>query len=225
MDNTAAIAAKRERIKRLCRAGAPGLLAFALAACNLLTPIVFVGEHKKRVLPEFDKLPGKRVAVLVWTEPATLFDYPYARFELATYIADKLQTEMAQRTLGTVLVDPRDVDDFLQSRPDAQVDPLAVGRKFDADYVVFVEILRMQIRDPDEPQLLQGRIDAAVSVHHVRATAGDLRRYDLAPVVCAYPEAQPVVLTATNSALVRDASYRKFAELVAAKFYEHLVDL
>ncbi len=29
-----------------------------LVSCNLLTPFVFIGEHKKKVLPEFDKLAG-----------------------------------------------------------------------------------------------------------------------------------------------------------------------
>ena len=33
-----------------------------LLACNLLTPLVFVGEHRKKVSPEFDKLANKRVA-------------------------------------------------------------------------------------------------------------------------------------------------------------------
>ena len=139
------------------------------ASCNLLTPLVFIGDHKKQISAEFDKLPQKRVAILVWTEPATLFDYPHVRWELATYVADKLNAEMAQRQLGTEVVDPREVEDFLQKNIDAQVDPYAVGRHFDADYVVFLEVLRMQIRNPEEPQFLRGRIEASVSVHDVRA--------------------------------------------------------
>lgn len=215
--------AKRRRA-RAARAVLLGLVSL-VGACNLLTPIVFVGEHKKRIHPEFDKLPGKQVAVLVWTDASTLFDYQFARIELATYVADKLQTEMSQRKLGTVLVDPRDVDDFLQSHPEAQVDPYAVGRKFDADYVIFIEVLRMQIRNPEQPQFLRGRIEAAVSVHDIRTDPDLPQRYELTPVHCVYPEDQPVLQTATNSALIREATYRKFAELVARKFYEYLVDL
>ena len=85
-----------------------------LGACNLLTPLVFVGEPKKKVAPEFDKLANNRVAVHVWTDAATLFDYPHARFELATYIGDKLAAETAQRKLGTVVVDPREVSTIEQ---------------------------------------------------------------------------------------------------------------
>ena len=201
-----------------------GLLPM-LGACNLLTPLAFFGEHKKKVAPEFDKLADQRVAILVWTDAATLFDYPFARFEIATYVGDKLTVEMAQRQLGTVVVDPRDVDDFLQRNLDAQIDPRAVGQEFDADYVVYVEVLKFQVRSPEEPQFLRGLISASVSVHDLRADPDQPQRYELAPVDCAYPEGQPVLFTATNSPLVREALYRKFAEQVARKFYEHTVDL
>ena len=200
------------------------LLPF-IASCNLLTPLVFIGEHKKRISPEFDKLSQRRVAILVWTEAATLFDYPYARFELATYVADKLHAETAQRQLGTDVVDPRDVEDFLQKNIAAQVNPQTVGRHFKADYVVFLEILEMQVRNPEEPQFLRGRIEASVTVHDIRADPDQPRQYELAPVRCVYPERQPVLLSATNSPLIREATYRKFAEQVARKFYEYTVEL
>lgn len=194
-----------------------------LTASCILVP--FVVQNRKKISPEFDKLPGGRVAILVWTDPSTLFDYPHARFELATYIGDKLHAEMNRRHLNTEVVDPRDVEDFLQKNIDAQIDPQAVGRAFDADYVVYLEVIKFQIRDPDHPQFLRGQIHASVVVHDVRADPDQLRRYELAPVNCMYPDSAPVPLTATNSPLIREATYRKFAELVARKFYEYTIDL
>jgi len=196
-----------------------------LGSCNLLTPFVVLAEHTKKISPEFDKLAGKRVAVLVWTEPATLFDYPHVRFELATYIGDKLYAEMGQRGLGTQVIDPRDVEDYLQKNLDAQIDPYAVGRKFNADYVVYLEVLEFQIRDPQTPQFLRGRIQASVSVHDLHAEREPQRRYELTPVQCVHPEDAPVLMSATNSPLIREGTYRKFAEQVARKFYEHVVEL
>lgn len=195
------------------------------AGCNHLTPLIFVGEHKKKVSPEFDKLANSRVAVLIWTDQVVLFDYPYARFELCTYLTEKLAAEMHQRELGTELVDPRDIDDFLQRDIDAQIDPKAVARKFDSDYVIYVEIVEFQVRDPAEPQFLRGRIDASVTVYDAHADPDRPRRYELAPVLCRYPEGVPVLLNANNSRLVREQLYRKFAEQVARKFYEHTVEL
>ncbi len=199
--------------------------ALLLASCNLLTPLVVLGEHTKKVSPEFDKLAGKRVAVLVWTQPATLFDYPHARFEMATYIGDKLHAEMGQRKLNTEVVDPRDVEDFLQKNIDSQIDPYAVGRNFNTDYVIYLEILEFQIRDAQTPQFLRGRIQASVSVHDIRAERESQRRYELAPVQCVHPDDAPVLMSAINSSMIREATYRKFAEQVARKFYEHTVEL
>lgn len=201
------------------------LLLFFVTSCNMLTPLIFVGEHRKKISAEFDKLAGKRVAVLVWTEPATLFDYRFARIELATYVSDKLRTELQQRQKATQIVDARDVEDFLQRNVDAQVDPYAVGRKFEADYVIYLEVLKFQMRNPREPQFLTGRIEASVTVHDVRADPDQLRRYELNPVRCIHPEGSPVLLSRTNAPLVREATYRKFAEQVARKFYEHTVEL
>ena len=196
-----------------------------LAGCNLLTPLVFLGEHKKKIMPEFDKLPGRRVAILVWTEAATLFDYPHARFELASYIWEKLAMEMAQRKLRTEVVDPRDVEDFIQKDVDAQINPHTVGRHMDADYCIYVEIIEFQIRDARQPQFLQGRIVASVSVHDIRADPDQQRRFELAPVRTIYPDKSPVLMSATNAVLIREATYRKFAEEVARKFYEYTVAL
>lgn len=203
-------------------------IAFVLpltVSCNLLTPLIFVGEHKKKISPEFDRLANSRVVILAWTDPATLFDYPHARFELASYVGEKLSAEMAQRSLATEVVDARDVEDYLQRTLDAQIDPQAVGREFDADYVVYIEVYEFQIRDPDIPQFLQGRIDASVSVHDIHADPGTPRRYELTEVKCLHPEGGPVTFSPTNAPVIRRSTYRKFAEQVARKFYEHTVDL
>lgn len=202
---------------------APAVFLATLAGCNLLTPLAIFVEPTTRYQPEFDKLPGKKAAVLVWTEPATLFDYPHTRFELATFIGDKLHAETNQRELSVTVVDPRDVEDFIQKNPAAQIDPQAVGRKFDVDYVVYLEVLQFQLRDPAAPQFLRGRIEASVSVHDARADASAQRRFDLITAKAEYPDEAPVPLTATNAPMIREATYRKFAETVARKFYEHTI--
>jgi len=195
------------------------------SGCNLLIPLAVIGQHTKTILPEFDKLPDKRVAILVWTDPATLFDYPYARLELATYVADKLSYELADRKQRADIVDARDVEDFIQKNPEARVDPRKVGAHFKADYVIFLEILQFQIRSPDEPQFLRGRIEASVVVHEIDRSGGRGERFVLAPVQTVFPERAPMMLTATNAPLVREATYRAFAEQVSRKFYEYKIQL
>ena len=65
-----------------------------------------------------------------------------------------------------------------------------------------------------------------MSVHEVRSGAArPAERFELTPVDSVYPEGAPVLFSATNSPVIREATYRKFAEDVARKFYEHSVDL
>lgn len=202
-----------------------GMLAACLFGCNWLTPLAFVGEHKKKISAEFDKLPNTRVALLVWTDQATLFDYPFARFELASYLADKLGAEMRQRKLTIDLIDPRDVEDLLQKDPATQIDPLKVGAHFRCDYVLYLEVLEFQIRDAQQPQFLQGRLQTSVAVFDVRAGRVSGERFELTPVQCVYPPGQPILFSAANAPIVRESLYRLFAEHVARKFYEHTVDI
>jgi hypothetical protein len=204
--------------------GIPGMLAI-MAGCNWLTPLIFVGEHKKEVAAEFNKLAGNRMAVLLWAPPETLFDYQYARFELASYISDKLAAEMASRQLTLEIVDPRDVEDFIGKERGAELDPARVGKHFDADYVVYVELTLFQIRDPDQPQFVQGRISASVCVYDIQADPDMPQRFELTPVDVVFPERGPMVMSPTNSLTVREQTYRKFAEVVARKFYDYTVDL
>jgi len=200
------------------------ILCLAVTGCNLLTPLIFVGEHKKTISAEFDKLSESRVAILVWADQSTLFDYPHIRFELATYVGDKLFAETLQRKLNVDVVDPRDVEDYVQMNVDAGIDPSIVGKHFDADYVIYMEVLNFQMRDAHHAQFLHGNLTASVSVHDMRADPDQPQVFDLAPVQCVYPDS-PILLTATNSLHVREAMYHKFSELVARKFYEYEVDL
>jgi hypothetical protein len=87
-----------------------------------------------------------------------LFDYPHAQLELASYVSDKLETELMTRKLDAQLVDARDVLDYLQRNRAARIDPAEVGRHFDADFVIYVEVVRFAMRDAEHPQFLRGRI-------------------------------------------------------------------
>ncbi|RJP38747.1 MAG: hypothetical protein C4547_04135 [Phycisphaerales bacterium] len=219
--------ARAEAHGSLAGAAAVILATFALTAggCDLLKPLVFLGEHKQKVAAEFDKLRNTRTAILVWAEPETLFHYPNVRLELSAGIRGQLVSKLTGKESRVDIVDPAEVEDFVQRKRSAAIDPIAVGREFKCDYVVFVELLTFQIRDPDSPELLQARIEAAVSVHDVHADPDQPRRYTVSPVTTIHPESGPVLMTPSNPLIVRQEAYRKFSEQVAGRFYDHTVEL
>lgn len=211
---------KRNRMKPLF--SMMGMAAVCLAAgCNWLIPFMFIGEHKRSVPPEFDKLVGKRVAVLVWTEPVTLFDYPHVRLELATYVGDKI----AAGVTDCDVVDPELVEEFLEKNFDAMVAPAKVANEFNADYVVYIEVIDFQIRDASAPDLVRAHVNASISVSDLRADPDETSQFFLKPVQIRCPEHQPLVMSSRNALLVRQQAYEKFSEVVARKFYKHMIDL
>lgn len=197
------------------------IVAGSLSGCNLLVPFIFVGEHKRSVPAEFDKLAGKRTLVMVWAQQATLFDYPHVRLELSTYVAD----DIAAGVKGCDVVDPTAVEDYLRGDLQAAMDPVGVGKHFDADYVVYLELLEFQIRSANTPDLVQGRIHASVVTFDLRAEADETAQYTLSTVRVSYPENNPMLMSSRNALLVRRNTYEKFAETVARKFFKHKVDL
>lgn len=193
----------------------------APSGCNWLVPFIFIGEHKRQVPAEFDRLQGKRTVVVVWAEPETLFDYPHVRLELASYTSDKIRAGVKDCDA----VDPFRVEEFLERSVDATIDPREIGGHFEADMVVYIELLEFQIRDADTPDLIQGRVKASVSVYDLRADPDETTRFMLKPVEVAFPKNQPVLMSSRNARLIRQQTYELFSEQVARKFYEHKVDL
>jgi hypothetical protein len=186
-----------------------------LAGCNLILPLAMMQEHKRTIPPEYAKLDGKRAMVLVWAEPETLFDYPHVRLELATYVRDKIRAKLSDVTF----VEPVRVEDHLQRSLDADADPVRIGRQFNAQIVVYIELLEFQIRDPEVPDLVQARIRASVAVHDLTADPDEAAFQELTPVLVTEPEGPPVLITRANVTQIRQAAYVKFAEMVARKFY------
>ena len=195
------------------------LVVFATVStgCNLLIPLAMLGKHKETIPAEFDKLEGKRTAIVVWAPQEVLFDYPFVRMELALHIGDKLRAEMED----VDIVDGRLIEDYIQRSLETYADPDKIGREFDCDVVVYVELLEFQIRDPTAPDILRARIHGSVIAYDLRADPDQSKRYELEDVITVYPENQPVLLTPTNSIVVRKEAYEKFTEMVARKFYPY----
>lgn len=201
----------------------PVLIGLAVAAggCNLTVPFIFLGEHKKSVPAEFDKLQGRRVAVLVWAQPETLFDYPHVRLELSAYAADRIRAGVEDCDV----VDPYKIEDYLTRNPGATIDPRKIGAQFEADMVVYVELLQFQIRDASSPDLVQARVGASVAVYDLRADPDESSRFVLSPVQVSVPEGQPMLMTSQNAQVVRQQAYEQFGERVGRLFHKHSVDL
>jgi hypothetical protein len=193
-------------------------LALTLAAgCNLVGPLVMITPEPTEDVPaEFNRLEGKKVAVLVWAQPETMLQFPHVRTELASQIAYQMRSQLK----NTQVVPPEQIADY-QNRNlnwDA-VPPTQIGKQFGADYVVFVELLEYSTRDPKTPTLFSGRAKASVVVHDV---ADPTARWSLTPETAQYPTGNARLANVDDTTI-----HRQLLEIlgsrVTLKFYDHQV--
>ncbi len=118
--------------------------------------------------PAFDTNTGRSlidgdvtVAVLCWTDKATVRAHPG--------LVERLETEVAYRLdeRGGRLAAPTIVRDQVSRNDDA--DALALGRILRVDYVVEVELLEYTLFERGTRLLYRGRSEASVTVSDVRA--------------------------------------------------------
>lgn len=180
-----------------------------------------VGNPTRTIPAEYAGLENSSTLILVWAEPEILFDYPYVRLELATFIANRLRSKIK----GIEVIEAARVEDHLERTLAWTADPEAVAKRFGVDTVIYLELLEMRMRRPETPTLLQGQISASVVLYNLRAGPDEPSRFELSTVTVRYPKEQPVLNTRGAAELVRQETYLTFAEQTARKFYDYKEEL
>jgi len=193
-------------------------LGLGLSGCSWLTPFIFLGQHKERIPAEYDKLAGRTVAVAVWTDQEILFDYPYVRMELGLHIGDRIAANVEK----VKVADGRKIEDYMQRSLANTVDPVEIGRRFECEMVVYVELLDFQIRNPESPDFLSPLINASISVYDLSVDPDEPKHTELSAVKV---EQRGQLFNETSAQVARKALYEEFAETIGRKFYEHKVEM
>jgi hypothetical protein len=191
-------------------------LALPCAGCALFkgAALLWGEEPTKKVPPEYPYLAGKKLCLLVWAEPYTLFEYRWVQLDLSEFV----RTALDGTVHGVTFAPNRQVVEYQDRHSDWDREhPARIGTRFGADRVLLIELTQYTTREPDSPYLLRGHIGANVKV------------YDTA-----YPDAEPAYKTVVEAAYppesvgeygtddrtIRAATMQAFAAKLAAKFYE-----
>ena len=100
-----------------------------------------------------------------------------------------------------------------------------VGRKFDADVVLFIQISDFTTRPPGSPNLFQGYLLAQCALYDCRGELPDespKRKLWDGKVDVKFPD-HPVSMMESNDIKMRSALLGMFGESLAKKFYEYKV--
>jgi hypothetical protein len=194
------------------------LFALCLCGCNWIEAAVVLGAPSHVTVPaEYDRLPGHRVVVHVWTPVEYAWDYPKLRLDLAARLSDLL----AEKVKDITVIEALRVEDYLERFGTADVDPVELGRHFEADMVVHMSIYQFSMRDPGMANFYRGRIGASVTVYDLTGEDRGAETTPLGQIQVAVPEEGKYSYGSMRPDQVRAATYQAFTVEVGKKFHEY----
>ncbi|MFA5865871.1 MAG: hypothetical protein WC975_14460 [Phycisphaerae bacterium] len=210
--------------KYLYRAVKVGLLLsflIAVGGCNLIAaPLAVLGQGQTRKVPaEYAELPGKHLVIWVWADESLLFDYPAIREDVASHARYFIKEHVKNAKIVDIAV----VDKFQRSQYEADSMPIVqIGRKFNADVILFIQVSDFVTRPGSAPNLFQGRINAQSALYDcngILPVENPQRKVWSGKIEVVYPE-HPMGMMETTDLRIRSALLQLFGEKLAKKFYE-----
>lgn len=165
-----------------CRLAGLVLVATCLATgCSLMNlPYFLLGSDAKhepslKKLASSDKNKTVKVAILASSPMEIRPEFIRADRELCTLLAHHLQDGFKENKEKVELVPPRKVEKYKDDHPDWQTMDLAeIGKHFDADYVIYLEINSLNLYERGSGNLMyRGRANISVSVIDVNRSDDD----------------------------------------------------
>jgi hypothetical protein len=116
------------------------------------------------------------------------------------------------------------VDKFQRSEYDADTMPVVqIGRKFNADVVLYIQVSNFVTRPNGSPNLFQGKMNTLCSLYDCKGqlpTESNERKLWSGKVDVVYPE-HPMGMMETNDLVIRSTLLKLFGETISQKFYEY----
>ncbi|MFO0845236.1 MAG: hypothetical protein U0797_23115 [Gemmataceae bacterium] len=174
------------------------------AGCDMASLAYFVlpegrVEPKLKHLASDDKEKAPKVVILTWGGLETRAEFIGADRQLSDLLGQHLK-KLAEESREAVNVVPvRKVEEFKNANPSwKSMDLVEVGRRFQADYVIYLEMNSMSLYEPGMgDMLMRGRVTLNVQL-------ADVRKPDDAPASesysCVYPGDAPGAVPVDNQA-------------------------
>jgi hypothetical protein len=186
------------------------LMLGAMAGC-----MNAIGGRGRPVIAEYRGLDDKSVAIVVYTAQANTDEFPGARRDISSFVANQFRLHMP----NTRLLNPDDVmnwqDDTINWFALSEKD---IGKHFSVDRVLYIEVLTYEAKSDRNYGDLQGRLRANCKVFEVDAPGNAAAWSGVIDV--SWPQAGPAGLGRTNEVTVRSRTLRAFAADLVGHFYD-----
>lgn len=211
---------------RRCRLPAAALLCIVVACggCEIFgfaAHVVTGGESSRTVtIPaEYTGLEQKSVAVLVWADEYTQFEYPQAAGETCR----ELSLQLAVNIPGIKIIDPDQVRQFQADNPFWNTLPYSqLLDRLHVDRLVCVDLVRFSLHEPGNNHVWQGSVLANVGVAEAEGDGNNNLAYT-STLQAQFPEGQSIGLTDSDPQTVQLGLLRAFGRQVLDRFRDHNV--
>lgn len=212
-------------MKNLCRRCIPFALLVALTVCasgcglpNLLVYPFADRDAKRDVKRQYD-LTGERLLILPYAGHDILFEYPNAGLEISYQVIQQISQNLRGRVHR--VINPAQVALYQRSKLDWPTTEVSdIGREFEADKVLYIELTRFTIMEERSANLYRGRVAAHIQVIDTSKPRGHELLYET-DVSIEVPDDRPMGTTEISELNLRQATVYRFAEEVIWQFYDH----
>jgi len=176
------------------------------------------GGNQRSVEAEFEGLEDKKVAVVIYTDQRTQYEFPDLNLTLSSAISGRIEDNVD----GVEIIPPTKIARFQDENIYwDEMDKTELGKALGADYIVFVPLEEFSTRLPDSAYLYRGRVTCQPTVHDVSKPLRQSRVHEFEKIRVVYPEHEPAGLATDNDRQIRAKTEQIFADRVAWKFYDH----
>jgi len=182
------------------------------------TAYIFAGGRGKKVKAKFKGLAGKTVAVVVYTDRRTQYEFPDLNLTLSSAIASRLDKNVSKIKVVPPARVVRYQDENIYWE---EMDKTDFGKALGADYVLYVPVEEFGTRLPDSSYLYQGRATCEPAVYDVTKLPQNSRVYKGEKIRILYPEHEPAGALNENDRQIRVTTEAMFADKLSKLFYDH----
>jgi hypothetical protein len=201
--------------------------AMMLGGCKPMSFLLYAlwpGAREKKIEAEYPGLADKTVAIVVYCNQDSLYEYPGVRLSLAAMVGEGLRK--AKGLEGVRLVDPRSIVKYQDENIYwDEMDKTALGKAFGSDRVLFLSLMQYTTREPGSLNLYRGRITAQASVYDVSVPERQAKVWDWDNIRVVYPKNDPTGLLRDPETSIRYRTESIFADMLVKKFHDHKVPL
>ena len=174
----------------------------------------------KTIPAEFDGLKNRSVAVVVFANETTQFEYPWAVLNLSAMTSAMLRSGVK----GLTAINAQKINAYQRKNLHwAEMDRTALGKALKADFVLYISLVEFTTVEEGYVDLLRGKINGEIKVYDCSKSEADACVWTCENIRVSFPKTA-TVRTAKNETEIHSRIMVKFSQKLARKFYSYKIN-